>query len=126
MPQGIRRVEILQPLFPINVYLVYQPGFLHEGAPTPLGEMAILLVAAVLPRIDQAAEIWAFVALHIMAGHPEHVHADRQVTPRSRALRHFDAVASAYRLRYPDASFQKSAVGRARYSCGRKPESDAR
>ena len=60
-----------------------------------------------LPRVDEAAEVRAFMALYVMAGHAKHVRADRQVTPCSRALRHFDAVASAYRLRHPDASFKK-------------------
>jgi hypothetical protein len=47
MPQGIRRVEILQPLFSVNDYLLHQPCFLHKGAPAAFGEVAILLVAAV-------------------------------------------------------------------------------
>jgi hypothetical protein len=64
MPQLIRRVEIFQPLLSIDLCFLYQPGFLHEGAPTALGEMAILLVAAVLPRVDEAAEVRAFMALY--------------------------------------------------------------
>ena len=44
---------------------------------------------------------------YIMAGHTKHVRANGQVTPRSRALRHLDTVAPAYRLGYANTSFQK-------------------
>ena len=63
------------------------------------------MVAAVFSRVNQTAEIRTLMPLYVMPGHAKDVRADRQVTPRSRALWHFDTVASAYRLRYPDAPF---------------------
>jgi hypothetical protein len=73
--------------------------------------MTILLVAAVFSRVNQTAEIRTLMPLYVVAGHAKHVRADRQVTPRSGALWHFDTVASAYGLRYPDAPFQKIGGG---------------
>ena len=63
------------------------------------------MVAAVFSRVNQTAEIRTLMPLYVMPGHAKDVRADRQVTPRSQALWHFDTVASAYRLRYPDAPF---------------------